>query len=86
MDPQPVSGRSMCFLVITEHVAVMVMVMVSLILYPGAGNIKTPHSARRVVCVGASEMSLLGALELTLASGGIAHRALQRSQAVAPGN
>ena len=84
MDPQPVSGPSMCFLVITEHVAVMVMV--SLILYPGVGNIKTPHSARRVVCVGASEISLLGALELTLTNGGIEHQALQRSQAVAPGN
>lgn len=86
MDPQPVSGPSMCFLVITEHVAVMVMVMVSLILYPGVGNLKTPHSARRVVCVGASEISLLGALELTLTNGGIEHQALQRSQAVAPGN
>jgi hypothetical protein len=41
-------------------------------LYPGVGNInKTPHSARRVVCVGASEMAMLGALELTLTNGGI---------------
>ncbi len=44
-------------MVIKEHVAAMVKVMVSLICILGSGNIKTPHSARRVVCVGASEMA-----------------------------
>lgn len=71
IDPQPVSGLSMCFLVIKEHVAAMVMVMVSLICILGSVTLRLHNSARRVVCVGAAEMSMLGAFELTLTNGGI---------------